>query len=44
MIFFVDVSSIISLSILIKKNSFLRFKKFNRNQQIASIFKKSGPI
>jgi len=37
------VIDVILMSILIKKSLFC-FKKFNENDQIASIFKKSGLI
>jgi len=41
MVFFVDV---IDINLVFDEKSLLRFKKFNKNDQIASIFKKSEPI
>jgi len=38
MIYFIDVINIIIISFLIKKKSLIRFKKFNKKDQIALIF------
>jgi len=42
MIYFIDVINIIIVSIMIKKKSLIRFKKFNKKDQIAYFFKISN--
>jgi len=41
MVFFIDV---IDIKLVFDEKSLFRFKKFNENDQIASIFKKSESI